>query len=202
MTPTLDQIVEWISDMLDGAIPVVQSHQNAPAPEGDYVSIAYVSSVESVYPYIDKRPDPDDPNNVIYSANTSIELSVDVSVYSANGHEILEDLKTRGSLPPAVGRPILATAGPIFGPAFFDDTGFSPRYMSEFMFRTQHTNEYTERRVRRIISDGDVGDNHLTFDETLKTPTPAPSRGALLIGHLDAVLVGASGDRLHSVEVD
>ena len=155
---SLSTIVAWLNTLV--AIPVIQSHQNTPAPAGDYISVAYVSSSGGVYPIVSKTDLGDD--TVQFSAYRSVTINVDISVFSLDGDSILNDIKNAGSLPSYIDRPVMADCGNILGPAFFDDSGFSPQYTCEFSFRESNVTNRIDPRVNSIAIEGQIDDLDIT----------------------------------------
>lgn len=168
---SLASLVRWISTIVPDRFTVIQGHPNAPAPSTEYIVLTPVSGQGSAYPIVDKELD-DDGNLIRYSAENDTVFSVDIHVFSQDGYDILNDIRNSGSLPSYIDRPVLLDTGTILGPAFFNDSGFSPQHTCNFTFRESHSTTVLDPRVQSISMDGQIDDLGVTIGADIDTPTP------------------------------
>lgn len=196
---SVDVIARWVSTIVDPPIPVIISNPNAPAPSGDYLVVSFVSDTGGCYPIVDVGPSGED-DVAVYTADNDTLLSTDISAFSARGADILNDIKNHASLPPFdADKPIMYDCGVIRGPAFFNDCGFTPRYVCEYSFRTGHVTQATDVRVKRINVVGYLDGAPIEIDEALSTPTQPATDGAILLSTSGAWLLSADGATLTSI---
>lgn len=146
-------LIAWIQGIVGSGIPVILANQNAAVPTGDYLSVKFVTQTGTP----DKIANRTRSGEVIqYHTESSDVLSVDVKAFSASGLSLLRSIELAARDSHAQNTPALIGCGPVYGPAFFNDTSFRPQYHSEFQFRVAASYDTEGARVETLSLGGEI----------------------------------------------
>jgi len=158
-------IVSWIQGIVGSGIPVILADQNAPVPTGAYLSVRFVTQTSTPDKIADRRRS----GSVIrYHMESTDILGVDVKAFVASGATLLRQIELGASDPHSRGVPALIDCGPIYGPAFFNDTHYRPMYHCEFRFRVPASLDTVGSRVQTLGLGGDVDSLEPAVEETFE----------------------------------
>ncbi|MEJ2023432.1 MAG: hypothetical protein P8Y00_00140 [Deltaproteobacteria bacterium] len=158
-------IVSWIQGIVGSGIPVIIADQNATVPTGAYLSVRFVT--QTITP--DKIADRRRSGSVIrYHMESTDILGVDVKAFVASGATLLRQIELGARDPHSRGVPALIDCGPIYGPAFFNDTHYRPMYHCEFRFRVPASLDTVGSRVQTLGLGGDVDSLEPAVEETFE----------------------------------
>lgn len=149
----MNEIIAWMQSVVGSDIPVILAHQNASVPDGDYISVSFVTQTDTPDKITERSRDGD---SIQYHMEGSDILSVDVKAFSASGLSLLRSIRLAARDPHAQSVPALFDCGPVYGPAFFNDTHYRSQYHCEFQFRVSSSYDTTGARVQSVDLDGEV----------------------------------------------